>query len=136
MVALHKLTVVMPVEHRVKASDGEARLRSDACAREGQGARLGDEAEEEATQRRLKLYLVLKFLAFPESSCLTFPEYLRFTQRLDGARVSPGGAPLARPRSHHTGELPSNELPLQDEQRILGSPGRRQTCLARFCSKP
>lgn len=46
---------------------------------------------------RFKLHLVFKFLAFVESFCLTFSEYLRFTQSLDAARVSPGWFPPLLP---------------------------------------
>lgn len=48
---------------------------------EGKGGQAGDEPEEEAMKKKktqLKLHLVCKFLAFAESLCLTFSEYLRF----------------------------------------------------------
>lgn len=37
VVGVHKLTTVMPVEHKVRVLDGEAQFRSDGCTREGEG---------------------------------------------------------------------------------------------------
>lgn len=74
---------------------------------EGKGGQAGDEPEEEAMKKKktqLKLHLVCKFLAFAESLCLTFSEYLRFTRRPDAAPVSAGCLPPCT-----LGKLPSNK---------------------------